>query len=476
MTEETSTRRRVWRLFVARTETSRRFWAVRLRGKELDVQYGREGTMGRKYSKSFPTLAKARAAYDKAVRDICGSYSEIRIVRARAGTAKGAGESFELGGERFRPLGVRGRRGFQFLEPEAGWPNTLSITMVRADIDSVADLGQRYAEREIVREASILKLHELRDSRRPGSVLHYRGHAWTLFFSLELPRTVPKALSQVLQTSCLCWYTEDTSGWCGFTAFDKGRLIDEYGYGYDSGLGDDIVAPEEPAIDRKLGQMLRFFQTMQEPSPASGDYTRARGDAMTYHFRSAVRTLSEDQIRRPIHTLNRLYTAHGAWLPSPAELPPPDGIGESLVESGQVRVDVWPDDPLAILSEGSPTVLPGADLALDLARRAVEDSGERDRLLAEQGTALSSLIDEGQGLLGEPDEEILGAFMSWASRCFAQLTMVDILLSRSEHADALQERLASETEEAETAGLAAYLRPAIESGVGYLETVKADVG
>ncbi len=460
--------RKVWRRFVTRTEKSKRFWAVRLRGKELDLQYGREGTTGRKQSKSFPTLAKARAAYDKAVRDTCMSYSEIPIVRAKTGTAAGARETFKLGGERFRPLGVRGRRGFQFLEPEAGSPNTMSVTMVRADIDSVTELGQRYTEGEIDREASIPKLRKLYDSRRPGSVLQYRGHEWTIFFSLELPRAVTKALSHALQTSCLSWYTEDTSGWCVFTAFDKGRRVEEYSYGYDTGLSD-IVVPEEPAVDRNLGQLLRFFQTMQEPNRAGGDYTRARDDDMIYEFRSTLRTLSEDQIRRPVDTLDRLYTAHDAWLPSPAELPPPDGYDEGLVETGQVRVDVWPDDPLAILSKGSP------NLALDLVRKAVEDSGERERLLAEQGDAFSSLIEEGQSLLGEEDEEILGAFMSWASRCFAQLTMVDVLLSRGEHADALRERLDTATEETETTELAALLRPAIESGIGYLETVSAEV-
>jgi predicted DNA-binding WGR domain protein len=69
--------------------TSRKFWAVELRGEQMTVQFGRIGSEGQTQTKEFDTAAEARQACDKLVAEkLKKGYVEQAAPAAEAGKAK----------------------------------------------------------------------------------------------------------------------------------------------------------------------------------------------------------------------------------------------------------------------------------------------------------------------------------------------------------------------------------------------------
>lgn len=60
-------RRDRWRRFEARTESSNKFWEIRVRGNRCEVRFGRIGKRGQSRSRELPSPAEARAAAERSV-------------------------------------------------------------------------------------------------------------------------------------------------------------------------------------------------------------------------------------------------------------------------------------------------------------------------------------------------------------------------------------------------------------------------
>lgn len=161
-------------------------------------------------------------------------------------------------------------------------------------------------------------------------VWQYIGHNWTMFKYFLCQPNVAKKLSEKLNTDCISFQYEDTSGWTKCCFYRNGVNSETYSFGLDyrEERGYWLEESGEKVIQTDCGVSWDLNVRDEER-----DYQ--------FLFRSTLRSVTEKEVKQPTEFLNNFFISQNAWLPADMDTIPwfnENGF-LSIEQSIFVRVD-----------------------------------------------------------------------------------------------------------------------------------------
>ncbi|CAA9388437.1 MAG: hypothetical protein AVDCRST_MAG64-1046 [uncultured Phycisphaerae bacterium] len=210
---------------------------------------------------------------------------------------------------------------------------SIAYLLAKAPADAVADALAAALGGTVTRDA----LGAAVTSRQSVSVWQLAGHDWSGFASALGPAEQRAAgLSRALGCDVLAFCNEDVSGWNQVQLFRGGVEVEHVQWGLDYSDEIEGAAEEtgEPAPDRSEWYAKWDVRVKVACNESMMD---------EYLFRSALRKVDADDLRRGEAFVDDLFRRYDAYLPDLHEMPwadGPDGVlrSENLPGNAFARV------------------------------------------------------------------------------------------------------------------------------------------
>ena len=226
---------------------------------------------------------------------------------------------------------ITSRRGFEL----TSFPGSMGIVLARAPVAEVSSTLQKIIGGTLTTDVYGRPIDDFVIGfgafRIP--VFQFVGHPWTLFLHTVCQPAPIRQLSRDLDTECICFEFEDTSGWTACALIDKGEVVENYRFGLD-------YSDEMEDLAEEMGEEVP--ESNDDGIP--WDVNVSSDDGNQYLFRSIRRQATETQVQDSREFLDDFFRQNDAWLPEfdLFPFPLPDGTCgvASLAREDFVRVDI----------------------------------------------------------------------------------------------------------------------------------------
>ena len=193
---------------------------------------------------------------------------------------------------------IRNKRGFEL----ASRLNTIGIVLVKADAERVSQ-HLAYVHSGTSRKIARIQDFNFAKYWNAELVVQFKGHPYSIFCYSPKPfRNIASDISKDLKTDCLCYETEDCSGWSGYKFYWDGSCLESYEYGSDY---EDEFCGDDP----KLLQKWR-----QKRETKNDTWVVDRGCESL--FSSRIQTATKEELLNPLEFMDSFFKSQNAWLPN----------------------------------------------------------------------------------------------------------------------------------------------------------------
>lgn len=190
---------------------------------------------------------------------------------------------------------------------------SIAYIMVRGPVAQVAQKIAEISGNEAIQETIGKPLTDGADSASGHIVYQLVGHPWSIFAgSYNTFEDLPQRLSNDFGFEVIAFCNEDVSGWSALVVYQKGKEMERIEWGLDYSDEMEDAAEYLAEIGEEVPDRKDQYARWDVHTTIVTDEELEMSDE--YRFRSKLRKISEDDLKRGEAFVSELLVKHDAYL------------------------------------------------------------------------------------------------------------------------------------------------------------------